>query len=184
MPSHHPGPDASKMALKNEAEPKKRSCCFEERKRHLKLPLVRLSVFVRARDCVRVCERNLKNKRQRQYRCISLSEPNMKQRKQPLWSLPTCQSALHRDCMLRLLMCCTVRSETRMQTQTHFGEGIKKKRKREHRAKSDWCRHSNPSPRRYNHDDQCSVGKVLVYYSILGFQLASETVRLAHLHFH
>lgn len=43
---------------------------------------------------------------------LSLSEPHMKHRKRPLWSLPTCQSALHGDRLLRLLMCGTDRPET------------------------------------------------------------------------
>lgn len=55
---------------------------------------------------------------------VSLSEPNMKHRKRPLWSLPTCQSALHRDRLLRLLMCCTDRPETHMQTQTHRHDSV------------------------------------------------------------
>lgn len=60
----------------------------------------------------------------------------------------------------------------------------REREKKKHHIESDWCRHSNPSPRRYNHDDHCSVGKAHVYYSILGFQLASVTVRLAHSNFH
>lgn len=92
---------------------------------------------------------------------VSLSEPNMKHRKRPLWSLPTCQSALHRDRLLRLLMCCTDRPETHMQTQTPRG----KKKKHTHMAEllssslpgvSTQTRghQSDLSPRRYNHDDQ------------------------------
>lgn len=122
------------------------SCCCEECKRLLKFCLV--CVF-----WVWLCASvSWKNKR-RQYRCISaflsfsLSEPNMKQRKQPLWSLPACQSALHRDCMLRLLMCCTGRSETRMQTQRHGGvavEGVIRGRRWEGSSRLVWLVLTSP----------------------------------------
>lgn len=78
---------------------------------------------------------------------VSLSELDMKHRKQPLWSLLSCQSALHRDRMLPLLMWRTDRPETHMQTQINW-----EKRRRSY--ESDWCWHSNSSLRRHNHDDQ------------------------------
>lgn len=83
-----------------------------------------LLACMHARVCVRwvsvICEPS--PGKRRGSTDVSLSEPNMKHRKRPLWSLPTCQSALHRDRLLRLLMCRTDRPETHMQTQTHWGK--------------------------------------------------------------
>lgn len=103
-------------------------------------------------------------------------EPNMKHRKRPLWSLPTCQSALHRDCLLPLLMCCTDRPGTHMQTHPEWrksssvmsltGVGIQ------------------ACPRGEITMTTSSVGKAWVYYSIFGFQLASMTASFAGVHIH
>jgi len=89
---------------------------------------------------------------------VPLSELDMKHRKWPLWSLPTCQSALHRDCLLRLLMRCTDRPETHSQTQTY-------RKKRRHSYELDWCQHSNSSQRGCNNDDQwCGQSTGLIFY--------------------
>lgn len=112
-------------------------------------------------ECFMQPESMKKEKQQHQnYRCISLCEPHMKHRKRPLWSLPTCQSALHRDRLLPLLMCRTDRPETHMQTQTQGGE----KKGGSSMSLTGACIQT-PSLRRYNHDDQpCGQSAGLLFY--------------------
>lgn len=105
---------------------------------------------------------------------VSLSELDMKHRKQPLWSLLSCQSALHRDRMLPLLMWRTDRPETHMQTQINW-----EKRRRSY--ESDWCWHSNSSLRRHNHDDQLGgQSSGLLFYIRTPISLTA----CEHSHFH
>ena len=100
---------------------------------------------------------------------VPLCAPDMKHRTRPLWSWPTCQSALHWDCLLPALMCRTDRPRACMQSLPEW-------RKR-HVLMTGVSIHAHPRGRITMATS--GVGQAWVYYSIFRVQLASTLPKSA-----